>query len=354
MRILFDINHPAHAHFFKNAINRLTDDGQEIKIAASSKECVTDLLDSEGWEFELIDQPHEGSIFSLAKRLIRHNRKLIAIARGFKPDVITAVGGTFAAHTGRILGIPSVVFYDTGEAKLQNAITYPFATRVVVPDCYDTWVPRNKTYRYQGCHELAYLAPDVFRPEKEKARAAGWQPGQKTIIFRLVSWTANHDIGLKGLDSSLVYQLVEHLTKTLSAKVVISSEDKLPDSLEPYRFKAPPKYMHDLMAFASLYIGESATMASESAVLGTNAILVGPGSRCYTRWIDREYALIKHLPTPSAATVIAGVQEYLSKPRFHSGSQSSSISDQSDDVNKVIISHLENAHKWNKPRKAHK
>jgi len=321
-------------------MRRLADGGHEIRIAASSKECVTDLLQSLGWDFDLIDHPHEGSIFSLLTRLIRHNRRLISIAREFKPDVITAVGGTFAAQTGRILRIPSVVFYDTGEAKLQNAITYPFATRVVVPECYDAWVPQRKTCRYRGCHELAYLAPTVFRPQEGKARAAGWEPEHKTIILRLVSWSANHDLGLKGMDSGKTAQIVEQLMASGLAKVIISSEVELPASLERYRFKAPADYMHHLMAFADLYIGESATMASEAAVLGTPSILLGRAGRCYTRWLENQYGLIKHLESPELESVLQLAENPLSLDPAYYQEKRACFLHECSNVTKMIITEI--------------
>jgi len=233
-----------------------------------------------------------------------------------------------------------VVFYDTGEAKLQNAITYPFATRVVVPECYDAWVPQRKTCRYRGCHELAYLAPTVFRPQEGKARAAGWEPEHKTIILRLVSWSANHDLGLKGMDSGKTAQIVEQLMASGLAKVIISSEVELPASLERYRFKAPADYMHHLMAFADLYIGESATMASESAVLGTKALLVGPASRCYTRWIEETYSLIEHLQEPSMKNLIRHAREHLLEERTNVDDRILRVSMHADDINEMISSQL--------------
>ena len=68
----------------------------------------------------------------------------------------------------------------------------------------------------------------------------------------------------------------KNLIKTLSkyAKVFISSEDSLPDEFRPWQISIPPEKMHDALAYATLFIGEGATMASECAVLGTPAIYV--------------------------------------------------------------------------------
>lgn len=63
-------------------------------------------------------------------------------------------------------------------------------------------------------------------------------------------------------------------------RVYISSEKKLPPEFEPYKIKIPPHKMHDALYFASLYIGEGATMASEAGLLGTPAIYVNTQFAC--------------------------------------------------------------------------
>jgi len=46
----------------------------------------------------------------------------------------------------------------------------------------------------------------------------------------------------------------------------------LPPELEKDRISVSPEKLHDLLYYATLYIGEGATTASECAVLGTHAI----------------------------------------------------------------------------------
>ena len=66
--------------------------------------------------------------------------------------------------------------------------------------------------------------------------------------------------------------MVTELSKIV--KVFISSEAILPFELQKYILNIPPEKMHNVLAFANLYIGEGATMASECAMLGTPAIYV--------------------------------------------------------------------------------
>jgi hypothetical protein len=54
----------------------------------------------------------------------------------------------------------------------------------------------------------------------------------------------------------------------------VTVEGELPAELERYRLAIPYRHIHHVLAFASLYVGEGATMASEAAVLGTPSVYV--------------------------------------------------------------------------------
>jgi hypothetical protein len=76
------------------------------------------------------------------------------------------------------------------------------------------------------------------------------------------------------------------------AKVFISSEGELPDDLKKYQIKIPPEKMHDALTFATLLYGESSTMASECACLGTPAIFHDNKGRGYTDEEGEKYGLV--------------------------------------------------------------
>ena len=82
--------------------------------------------------------------------------------------------------------------------------------------------------------------------------------------------------------------------RTLSdfGRVYISSESALPPELEQYKLKIPASDLHQVMAFARMLVGESATMASESAVLGVTAFYISPFGRGFTDDQERRYQLV--------------------------------------------------------------
>ena len=98
----------------------------------------------------------------------------------------------------------------------------------------------------------------------------GLSKDDKFVILRFVSWGASHDVGQHGIQNKI--RLVKELEKY--GRVLITSEGQLDKELEKYKIKVSPEKMHDLLNYATLYMGEGATMATESAILGTPSIYI--------------------------------------------------------------------------------
>lgn len=235
----------------------------------------------------------------MGRELIQRDLALIHYARKVKPDVMCAIGGIFVAHAGVFLRIPSLVFYDTEHAHLQNRLTYPFATKVLTPDCYEGWVPKRNHLMYPGYHELAYTHPTRFSPATEALIPFGLSPDDAFIIMRLVLWQATHDFNDKGINDAV--DMVEKMSRY--GRVLISSERELPKFLEQYRVTIRPELMHHLLAYARLFIGESATMASEAACLGTPSIFISTSIRGYTNEQQNRYGLTFTFSNPKTCQI---------------------------------------------------
>lgn len=286
MRILLDITHPAHVHFFRHAIGEWREHGHEILVTGRRKDITYELLQRFGIEFEDLGAARSG-FPGLALELPLRTARLVRRVRRFRPDVMAAIGGTFIAQAGWISRVPSVVFYDTENATLSNLLTYPVCTIVSTPRCYEGWVPKKKHLTYPGYHELAYTHPDRFTPDPSVLGEFGLETDEPFVFVRLVSWGASHDVTDHG------FTRLEDAVRELEpfGRVVISSERELPDSLEPLRLVAAPHQVHHLLHYARLFIGESATMASESATLGTPAVFVSTSVRGYTNEQESRYGL---------------------------------------------------------------
>ena len=69
-----------------------------------------------------------------------------------------------------------------------------------------------------------------------------------------------------GINTEIAQRLIDILAP--NGTIYITSERPLEPQFEKYRIRINPLDMHHVMAFASLYIGDSQTMAAEAGVLG--------------------------------------------------------------------------------------
>ncbi len=308
MRILIDISHPAHVHFFRNAMGEWRKHGHEVHVVSRKKDLTLDLLLSYGIPNKCLSQAGKG-IPRLLLELAVHEARLLRETSAFKPDILLQISGLFISHVGFLLGVPTITFTDTEMARLSNAIAFPFTSAVVTPSCYEGPVPPSKHYLYPGYHELAYLHPRRFTPDPRVLRDLGLNRGDPFYILRFVSWGAVHDVGESGFSYAGKSQLVRMLASR--GKVFISSEGKLPGELEPFRLPIPPQRIHHAMAFAELCVGESATMASESAVLGVPSVFVSTSSRGYTNEEEKVYGLVRNFSHRRQEDALQAVEDLL-------------------------------------------
>ena len=281
--------------------------GHSITITSRDKDVTLYLLDRTG--FPHINLGRSGTTpLGLVRELPVRVAKLISVIRRERPAVMTAIAGTFIAPAGRIMKTPSATFYDTEHAGISNAIAYPLTHHLFLPSCYRKTV-KSRHVNYNGYHELAYLHPDYFTPDPAILGQLGVREGEKYVIMRFVSWTAGHDIGQRGLSSGMKRTAVEKFSR--HAKVFITTEGDLPTDLASYRIDIPPERMHDALYYATLFYGESATMASECAVLGTPAIYLDNVGRGYTDEQERVYDAVFNYtlsPENQEKSITAGIE----------------------------------------------
>jgi len=301
MRILVEMTHPADVHFFRWAVHELQQRGHQVHVTARGKDCELDLLERFGIEHEVLSSPQTGA-FRLFRELVSRDLALCRAVRRFKPDVMTALVGTCASHAGWLTRTPTVIWEDTEDAALSLALTTPWAARIMTPTCYWRHLgPRQ--VRFQGTKELAYLHPNRFRPDPAVLADADVSPEEPYAVVRLVAWQASHDRGQHGIPPGQLADFLQELSRLI--RVFVTSETPLPSDLEPYRLPVPTYRLHDLLAFASLYVGEGTTTASEAAVLGVPTILVSTRWLGYLRMLRQDYGLLLTARTVDRALALA-------------------------------------------------
>lgn len=290
MRVLIDLQHPAELYVFKNIATLLRDSGHDVLFTGRDKDILIALARSLGERVSFFGRAKKG-VFHLGMELLYRQFHLIRIIRHYRPNIILAVGGAFVALPGKLCGVPVHIFYDTEHASIANMLSYPFASGIHVPDCYNRLIHHPHDV-YPGYHALAYLHPARFQPDPAVPASLGLSKETPFTIVRYVAWAAGHDLGRRGLSPAMRLEAVRRLATI--ARVFVSVEGEFPQELAPYRCPVPVHRMHDLMAFASLTFGESATMASEAAVLGVPGVYIDPVGRGYTDDLERRYGLVRN------------------------------------------------------------
>ena len=255
------IQHPAHVHFFRHAIQELTDAGHDVHVYAREKDVALELL-------EQYDIPHTvlagaaDSTAGLAAVQATYEYRLFREARRIGPDIITAIGGMAAAHVATLVGARSVIFTDTESGA--NRLAVPFADVVCTPRQFGGDFGQ-KQLRYDGYHELAYLHPDRFEPNPERLRTNGIDPDERLFVCRFSDMQAHHDIGEAGLSPAVKGELVSLLSERGS--LFVSTEG----TADRTRWVSP-HLLHQLLYHADLLVTDSSTMATEAGLLGTPTI----------------------------------------------------------------------------------
>ena len=289
MRVLIDIGHPAHVHYFRNLTSDLVGKGNEVLFTTRDKEVTLDLLIHHNLNFINFGKPYKGTLGKMMG-LGAFNTRLLAVAIKYKPDIFLSAGSMYAAQVAWLLRKPHITIEDTYNIE-QVRLYRPFTRAILTGDYFHPEMGKREI-RYSGYQELAYLHPNQFTPDKSVLEELGVAPDEKYVILRFVSWEATHDRGHKGMSKENKTRAVCEFEQF--AKVFISSEKSLPSNLYDHRMKIHPARMHHAIAFASLLFGESSTMASEAAALGTPSIYLNDNSTYYTRDEEGKYELVSN------------------------------------------------------------
>ena len=268
MRIMIGIGHPKQVHFWRNIINNLEEDGHEVKIVAWKKDITLYLLNVYGLTYEIVGKNYKGLMRKMYG-LLESDFKAFKVAIKFKPDILLA-GSPALAHVSKLLRKPYIYFIDTEHASIAYWLTYPFSDVICTPSCFKKRINSKKRITFDGYGELAYLHPKYFKPDSSVLEDLGLSKDDKFIIVRFVSWSASHDVGHRWFSFEEGYEFIRHIENY--GRVFITSESPLPRNLKQYYLPLQAEKIHHLLYYATMYIGGSGTMATESAILGTPSI----------------------------------------------------------------------------------
>lgn len=322
MRVLFALNHPAHYYLFKYINKGLKERGYYTKLIVREKDILKQLLISECEEFSVISKKHrrkKNAVSIIATgifELLEQELKMFNFVRRFKPDYL--LGTDIAiSHVGKLFKIPSFVFNedDFEINQLFCRAAYPFAKHIVAPDYTSVGKYSNKKISYNGIQKMAYLNKKYFVPNASILEELGLSIKDEFVIIRLVSLTSGHDI--EGKHDGISIDVLAKIIRILEQKyrIYITSEDALPQKFANYQVRIKLNQMHDLMHYASLFIGDSQTMCAEAGILGTPFIRYNDfvGKIEYLNDLERNYKLGWGIRTSESEKLFELLNEFIKK-----------------------------------------
>lgn len=270
MNLLFDIGHPGQVHLFRHAIEILKSKGHKVIVTVKDIPSAVALLKSFNIKFFSLGEKYD-SIMLKGFSQFRYNLRLFKIAKDHNIDI--GIGSSITvAHVSRFHKMKSIILDDDDPVavKLFANFAHPFAHSILSPEALKDFRTRKKDITYPGSHELFYLHPIYFKPDFSVLSSLGVKENDPFFVLRFVAVKAYHDYGEEGLSLSQKIQIIDKLKPF--GKVFITSEKKIEPELEQYKLSLSPEKIHHLLYFATMFIGDSQTMTSEAAILGTPAL----------------------------------------------------------------------------------
>lgn len=293
MKYIFELNHPKHFYQFKYIIEILKKKGHSVLILARDKDVLLNVLNAEQVPY-LVFGDHKDSVVGKVFSSFSIYRNYRRIVNDFKPDVIVSKASLYGTLVSRLSKCKSIIFPDSEVVALTNKIVAPMASMIITPRSFSLDFGA-KHRRIDGLFEDCYLSPSVMQIDSGYPQRADLK--KPYAILRFVGWTANHDINKSGFSLNEKMALVGELSKYMA--VYISSEKELPAELKPFRLLTPPADIHDVLGNADLYIGDSQTMATEAALLGTPSIrsnsFVGDKDMSNFIMLEKQYGLLLNI-----------------------------------------------------------
>ncbi len=313
MKYVFYLGHPAHFHLFKHVVGTLRE-RHHVVVLCRTKEVLEDLLRDAGWPYTNILPGGRGDgSLSMSWALLKRELRLLRTCLSERPDALVGCSPELA-HIGWMLRIPSIITVEDDFDVIPRfaRLTYPFCTAIVAPTGCRVGGHRAKTCFYRGYHELAYLHPRRFTPDRDKTAElrAG---GDAFSIVRVSHLVAHHDRGIRGLEDADVAAVVDRLSRV--GNVWICAERPLPERFAHLRIPVAAADIHHALAFARVLVSDSQSMTMEAAVLGTPSIRYSDfvGRISVLEELERDYSLTIGIRAGDRAALLGAVDRVVGR-----------------------------------------
>lgn len=268
MNILIDIAHPAHVHLIKNVYKVLVNKGHNVVVTVKDIPVALRLLRYYEIPYIYLGGKSD-SLIGKALLQLKYNLKLWLLIRKYKIDIGFGSSLTIA-QLSKYTHIKSVILDDDDDEvePLFVKFAHSIADVILSPDVINRKSPA--TIGYSGYHELSYLHPNYFEPDSSVFDDLGIKEGDFFSVLRFNAFKAHHDVGVEGLSIENKRKIISILERY--GKVFITTERNIDEEFRRYQLKMEPEKIHSLLYYATIFVGDSQTMTSESALLGTPAV----------------------------------------------------------------------------------
>lgn len=317
MNILIQLGHPAHFHLYKNIIFNLKEHKHNVYVLIKSKDVLEELLVNANIPYtNIFPNVRKNNRWAIIKAVLNRLYKITNFTIKHKIDLLTG-SSTEIAQVGWFLRRHSIILGEDDAAIIPDfaSMASLFMDSYLTPISCNMSKIENRVIKYNGYHKLAYLHPNHFTPNLNVVQKY-FAIKKPYFIIRFTQLKAYHDTNIVGINSNLAQKLIAHLEPY--GDVYITSERDLEPQLEKYRLNINPLDIHHILAFASLYIGDSQSMAVESAMLGVPSLRFNDfaGRIGVLEELEHKYGLTYGITTNYPQKLFKKVEELLAMPNL--------------------------------------
>jgi uncharacterized protein len=282
MRIWIDLTNSPHVLVMRPVIERLREDGHEVKVTARDFAQTLELLRRLDMPYTAIGR-HRGERLAakaagLASRsvaLVRWARADARASGGKRFDIALGHGSNDISIAAAILRVPSATMFDYEWATVQHNVNCRLARAVVVPaaippERLKRYGADGKVCAYEGLKEEYYLAD--FEPDPAVLEELALDRARPIVVVRTPPQVSLYH----RFENDLFTQVLDRLRGAVAEEgvqpVVLPRVDSQREELRRAPGFVVPAQAIDaqsLIACADLVISAGGTMNREAVALGT-------------------------------------------------------------------------------------
>ena len=276
MKILIDINHPAHVHYFRNFIKIMEAKGHQFCVINRDSQMINQLLDIYGIKHTIRNKrPKKKGVAATLINLSKMAFWCIYKSFTFHPDMYIGFASAPCAITSWLFRKPSILLDDTEFNKMNHKIYVPFCSVILTPFYFKKKLGDGKKQLYFKAFVEQLFLQSKYYQKKESILMDLQLRSREYVVVRLSAFDAHHDLIANPLPEEFKKRIIAEIAKKY--RVVLSLENESDDVFyKPYLVNFSPEKMHDIEAHAKFIVTEGITMASESFVMGVPYLLINP------------------------------------------------------------------------------